>query len=199
MENNMFNFKDANPIARNFFAINDYSKSDNGNYKVSGLLTILDNEVENFNGYVYHSGCYDNFCKNYYQANSKNIPLDIFHNTWTLENLAGKVTEFISTKNEVRIVAEVSKHAIHFNSICGLIEDGILQGFSDMSHVLNYDIDNKTNLLHVYECAISSVTLTPNPAVVKSQLEAMNATKFTFAEKKDIENKKAGGLSIFGL
>ena len=199
MENKMFNFKDANPIARNFFAINDYSKSDNGNYKVSGLLTILDNEVENFNGYVYHSGCYDHFCKNYYQANSKNIPLDIFHNTWTLENLAGKVTEFISTKNEVRIVAEVSKHAIHFNSICGLIEDGILQGFSDMSHVLKYDIDNKTNLLHVYECAISSVTLTPNPAVVKSQLEAMNATKFTFAEKKDIENKKAGGLSIFGL
>ena len=182
-------------MARNFFAINDFSKSENGNYKVSGLLTILDNEVENLNGYVYHSGCYDNFCKNYYQANNKNIPLDIFHNTWTLENLAGKVTEFMANKNEVRIVAEVSKYAVHFNSICGLIEDGILQGFSDMSYVLKHNIDNKTNLLHVYECAISSVTLTPNPAVVKSQLEAMNATKFYFG-KKDEEEKRNG---IFGL
>ena len=95
----------------------------------------------------------------------------------------------------LRKIFLIFKYAVHFNSICGLIEDGILQGFSDMSYVLKHNIDNKTNLLHVYECAISSVTLTPNPAVVKSQLEAMNATKFYFGKKEE-EEKRNG---IFGL
>ena len=84
-------------IARNFFAINDFSKSESGNYKVSGLLSIFDNEVENINGYVYHKGCYNNFCQNYYAANNKNIPLDILHNTSDIYHLAGKVTEFTAT------------------------------------------------------------------------------------------------------
>ena len=182
-------------IARNFFAINDFSKSENGNYKVSGLLSIFDNEVENINGYVYHKGCYNNFCQNYYAANNKNIPLDILHNTSDIYHLAGKVTEFTATENEVRIISEVSRFTPLFNNIVGLIEDGVLQGFSDMSFVNDGQFDPKTNLLHVKECSIFSVSLVQNPAVVKSQLQAMNATKFNFTKK----NEEVRKSSFFGL
>ena len=177
------------PVASNFFAMNDFSKLENGNYGVKGLLTIFDNEVSNYNGYVYHSGCYDSFCKNYYEANKKNIPLDILHNTEDIHHLAGKVTEFSANENEVNIVAEVSKHAVLFNNIVGLIEDGILQGFSDLSFVSDYTIDNTTGLFHVKQCEIFSVALVQNPAVVKSTLEAINSTRFNFGNKK--EEKKS--------
>lgn len=189
------NIENDKIIARNFFAINDFSKSESGNYKVSGLLSIFDNEDENFNGYVYHKGCYNNFCENYYAANKKNIPLDILHNTGDIYHLAGKVTEFNATENEVRIIAEVSRFTPLFENIVGLIEDGVLQGFSDMSFVNDGHYDDKTGLLHVTECSIFSVSLVQNPAVVKSQLQAMNATKFNFTKKKE-EAKKS---SFFGL
>lgn len=181
-------------IAQNFFALNDFSKLENGNYGVKGLLTILDNEEENLNGYVYHSGCYDAFCNNYYAKNNKNIPLDLLHNVTDISHLAGKVTEFNAVGGEVRIVAEVSKSAVLFNNIVGLIEDGVLQGFSDMSFVSDYDHDPKTNLLHVKECAIFSVALVQNPAVAKSTLEAMNATKFNFKKKEEVKKSVFFGL-----
>lgn len=200
MEKQIQQQSDNKLIAQNFFAFNDFSKSENGNYKVSGLLSILDNEIENLNGYVYHSGCYNKFCKNYYEANGKNIPLDVLHNTWTLDHLAGKVTEFTAKDNEVRIVAEVSKSAIRYENIVGLIEDGVLQGFSDYSFIGKYDFDKEKELLHVYECFIQSVTLTTNPAVVKSQLETMNATKFNFnGKKKEDEEETKNSIGIFGL
>ena len=66
-------------IAQNFFALNDFSKLENGNYGVKGLLTILDDEQSNLNGYVYHAGCYDAFCNMYYAKNNKSIPLDLLH------------------------------------------------------------------------------------------------------------------------
>ena len=181
-------------IAQNFFALNDFSKLENGNYGVKGLLTILDDEQSNMNGYVYHSGCYDAFCNMYYAKNNKSIPLDLLHNVTDISHLAGKVTEFTSAGNEVRIVAEVSKSAVLFNNIVGLIEDGVLQVFSDMSFVSDYEYDPKTNLLHVKECQIFSVALVQNPAVVKSTLEALNATKFNFERKKEPKKSVFFGL-----
>ena len=63
-----------------------------------------------------------------------------------------------------------------------------------MSFVSDYYFDPETNLLHVKECQIFSVALVQNPAVVKSTLEALNATKFNFERKK--ESKKS---VFFGL
>ena len=188
---------DEKMIARNFFAINDFSKAENGNFKVSGLLSVFDSEEDNMNGYVYHAGCYNDFCKNYFEKNMKNIPLDILHNTMDIYHLAGKVTEFAVTNSEARIVAEVSRFTPLFENIVGLIEDEVLQGFSDMSFVNDGYFDGTKNLFHVKQCSIFSVTLTQNPAVAKSQLKAMNATKFNFENiKTETEEKKS---TFFGL
>lgn len=180
------------PLAYNFFALNDFSKLENGNYGVKGLLTTFDDEAANVNGYVYQSGCYDDFCRNYFQKNNKHIPLDLLHNTFEFNHLAGKITEFTSTENEVKIVAEVSKHAVLFNNIVGMIEDGVLQGFSDMSFVDKYKMSN-SGLMYVERCSIISVALVPVPAVGASMLEAANGTKFNF--KKSGEKKS----NFFGL
>ena len=175
--------KQQSNLISNFFAINDFSKAENGNYRVKGLLTTFDNPEANLNGYLYKAGCYDTFLKSYYQSNGKNIPLDILHNVTDLAHLVGKVTEFNVTKNEAQIVAEVSRYAIHFNSIVGLIEDGVLQGFSDMSFVNNGKyLDN--GMLEVSECSLFSVALVQNPAVVASKLQLANATKFNFIEEE---------------
>ena len=204
MENKVYNMKEGNnekPIVRNFFAINDFKKTDSGNVVVSGLLTIFDNVTSNGNGLVYHAGCYDDFCKNYYQQNGKSIPLDLLHNPDNINHIAGKVTEFTVTNAEVKIVAEISKHAPLFENIVGLIEDGVLQGFSDMSYVDDGDYDRESGLFHVNKCSIISIALVPNPAVAKSQL-VLNSTKFTFGEEKknEIEKEKeneAGKRSTF--
>jgi hypothetical protein len=200
MENKAYN---EMLMATNFFAINDFKKTENGNMKVSGLLTIFDNLTSNGNGLVYHAGCYDDFCKNYYQQNGKSIPLDLLHNTTDINHIAGKVTEFIVTNNEVRIVAEISKHAPLFENIVGMVEDGVLQGFSDMSYIDNGYFDNETELFHVNKCSIVSIALVPTPAVAKSQL-ALNSTKFTFGsenEKKenDIKEEAEKRSVFFGL
>ena len=188
--------KQSNMFVRNFFALNDFSKSSNGNYKVSGLLSTFDNAESNFNGYVYKAGCYNDFCQNYYGKNGKNIPLDVLHNVTDLSHLVGKVTEFTATNSEARIVAEVSRYALHFENIVGLIEDGILQGFSDMSFVNDAKyLDN--GLLEVLSCSLFSVALVQNPAVVASSLVAANATKFNFETKTENETKPKN--TLFGL
>lgn len=182
-------------IPTNFFAINDFSKMENGNFQVKGLLSTFNDANANFNPYIYKSGCYDAFCKNYYEANKKNITVDVLHNTFDFAHLVGKITEFNSNETEASIVCEISKHAIYFNNVVGLIEDGILQGFSDMSYIDKYYFDEESQNMVVEACSIVSVTLTPLPAVAKSQLQALNATKFNFTKKKE-EVKKS---SFFGL
>lgn len=174
-------------LAFNFFALNDFSKMENGNFAVKGLLTTFDNEDSNANGFVYQAGCYDDFCKSYFKKNNKFISLDLLHNPYDISHIAEKVTEFNSTENEVSIVAEVSKSAVLFNNICGLIEDNVLQGFSDMSFVDKYQIA-ANGLIYVEKCSIVSVALVTMPAVGQSALEAMNGTKFNFQKFKK-ENK----------
>ncbi|HAT81199.1 MAG TPA: hypothetical protein DCS17_07385 [Flavobacterium sp.] len=184
-------------LAKNFFAFNDFSKLKNGNFGIKGLLTIFDNDTANENQYVYHNGCYDNFCKNYYEAKNKHIPLDLLHNVTDINHLIGKVTEFKLSENTAEIVGEISKWTPMFNNVVGLIEDQILQGFSDMSYITDgYWSEN--DLLHVTSCSIVSVALVPVPAVSESKLFAANGTKFNFEKQIEFESENKI-KTIFGL
>lgn len=190
-------------MARNYFAFNDFSESEKGNFIVKGILTKFNDENANLNGYVYNRGCYNDFCKKYYEQKERNIPVDLLHNTMDINHLVGKVLEFHADDNQASIVVEISKYAILFNNVKGLIEEGILQGFSDYSYIEDGYYDNQKNLLIVNKCNIVSVSLVPDPAVIDSNLIVTNATKFFFKEinkvKEDDEDKKKSKSFFFGL
>ncbi|HOV88987.1 MAG TPA: HK97 family phage prohead protease [Candidatus Paceibacterota bacterium] len=189
--------KENKIIVNNFFSFNGVKKSESGNLIVSGLLTKFNDEEANFNGYVYKSGCYNEFCENYFQKNNKNIPVELLHNSFDINHLCGKVIEFTADDNQATIICEISRHATLFNNIEGLIEDGILQGFSDTSYVTDGYIDNEKGLLFVNKCEILSVSLVQNPAVAGSNLTINNSTKFNFFKTKKDDKKGEKHNSFF--
>jgi hypothetical protein len=105
--------------------------------------------------------------------------------------------EFTADDNQATIICEISRHATLFNNIEGLIEDGILQGFSDTSYVTDGYIDNEKGLLFVNKCQILSVSLVQNPAVAVSNLTINNSTKFNFFKTKKDDKKGEKHNSFF--
>ena len=69
------------------------------------------------------------------------------------------------------VAEEVKSRRYLFNNIVGLIEDGVLQGFSDMSFVSDYDHDFKT--IYLTKDDIFVAFGSKFPCRVKVRLEAI--------------------------
>lgn len=152
-------------------AITEKKISDNG-YYVSGVWKRF-NEV-NENGYIYTENCFDDFINNYFVKYQKNVPLTILHVPDAF-HLAGVVNKIEKVKNELILRAKISKGAIYYEKFVQLIEDGVLQGFSDKGYALDYELTE--NGLLIRQATLQHISLVDMPAMVDSEILA-NATDF---------------------
>lgn len=169
-------------------AITEKKISDNG-YYVSGVWKRF-NEV-NENGYIYAEDAFDDFISNYFVKYQKNVPLNIQHQK-DLPHLAGAVLSIEKRKYELILHAMVSKGAIYYEKIVQLIEDGVLQGFSDEGAA--YDYQQTENGLLIRKATIERISLVDMPAMGDSEI-LTNATDFKgFNFNKQDKNKTKNKL-----
>ncbi len=166
MSNNIYKIK-------NTFRIENSKLNDNGDYVVSGYFKVWKNR--NFNGERYTTDAYDEFINSYFEKNEFNVPINLLHQK-DIFHLVGKVDNMIKDDIGIYLDVIISKHAIYFEKVVGMIEDKILQGFSDEGFATNWDEDEDGVLIR--QAILERISLVDLPAEVDAKLEIENATKF---------------------
>lgn len=179
---------------RNYFMIEDVStieQSEENPVILKGYFKKW--KSINGNREKYEKTAYDKFIQEYFVENKLNVPVDVNHGSG-IESLIGKVVKMENNSVGIWAEIELSKHAIHYANIIGLIKDGILQGFSDHGWSTDYEYvyntDGSFSHMLIREAQLLSISIVPTPAETKATFEFSNATKFSgFGEKKKEENK----------
>ena len=150
---------------------------DSGNeigIEVKGVVTTFN--VVNKNGQKWEKGSYDEMIASYFEANELNIPLDLMHER-TVKDLAGIATMMKKKGASIEIVGFIPKGVYYYGLIKTLIDNGVLQGFSNYGRISDwgYDEDNKAIIVRKFQ--LVSVSLVDVPSDVGAKLEG-NATRF---------------------
>lgn len=167
---------------------------DKGNelgFEVRGQLTEFG--VRNANGYCFDAASYDKFVDSYLAKNRLNVPMNIKHNDFDFQHVAGKVKSLIKTDKGVEIVGFVPRWVYAYNWIKNAVKDGVLQAFSNYGPVNNGFYDPDTDTLHVHEFSLVSVALVELPGDVSAKFEASNTVFKGFSRRDDetpIEEEK---------
>lgn len=159
-------------------------------YKVSGYAMHFDEP--NYNGEIYNKTAFNKFINDYYIKNKKNMPLTIMHETG-LNSLIGRIDTFEIFDDGVFINATISKSAPRFRNIVGLIEDGVLTGFSTEGFAFDYkELEN--GLTYINEAALTRISVVDQPADAQSDFEIKNTlfigNGFETQEPDEEENKE---------
>lgn len=158
--------------------------------EVSGRVTEF-NAVNN-NGLKFERKSYDECIKNYFEKNEFNIPIDVMHIRDAF-HLAGIAKKFVKKSDGVEVVAFIPKGVYFYGLIKTLIDNGVLQGFSNYGCVRDCDYERNTDSIIVKEFFLISISLVDIPADESTKFTA-NATSFDgFDKKADIKH------SIFDL
>lgn len=165
--------------------------------EVKGLLTTFGQE--NANGQTFEKKSYDECINNYFEANELNIPIDLMH-VRDMQHLAGVARKFVKKANGVEITAFIPKGVYFYGLIKTLLENGVLQGFSNYGCIMDWDWDNMANSLIVKEFFLISASLVDVPSDSGTKFIS-NATDFEGFKPEIDESKKqfTNSLSIFGL
>lgn len=128
--------------------------------RMKGLVTSFD--IKNENGQVFKANSYDNFVKDYFIKNSVNVPIDIMHVRNDVRHLAGVAEKIEVEKNGIILQSFIPKGVYYYNLIKILIDNGILQGFSNYGYARDYEL--KENGFEIRDFALLSISLVDVPA-----------------------------------
>ncbi len=179
------------------FLIEKSEERQDGNFVIGGYVRKFANINEN--GEKFLKTAYDRFIERYYETNKLNIPVDVMHGG-DIFSICGKVItlERVDTVG-IWCEIEISKNAIYFEKIKGLIQDGILQGLSDYGWATDYEpkylSDGTFSHYVVKEQNLIRVSIVDSPSEPQSKVEVLNATKFIGFK----ENKKEVANGFLGL
>lgn len=177
--------------------------NDNGDelgFEVKGLLTTFN--MLNENGMTFEKTSYDRAITDYFEANELNIPIDLMHNRNDVRHLAGVASKFVKKSNGIELTAFIPKGVYYYNLIKVLLDNGVLQGFSNLGALRDYEYNPDTEEVTVKDFFLISASLVDVPADVGGKF-IENATQFDGFRKKEIEESDKKGitnqLDIFGL
>lgn len=142
--------------------------------EVRGYVT--DFTSVNANGQKFEKNSYDEWVNGYFEKNDLNIPIDLMH-VRDMQHLAGICKKFVKKSDGVEITAFIPKGVYFYNLIKLLIDNGVLQGFSNMGYMTDWDYDRQTDCYIVKGFALISISLVDVPADVSTKF-ITNSTKF---------------------
>jgi len=128
-------------------------------FTLSGLLTRFDSVNEN--AQQWQSTAYDEGLTNYFEKNNLFVPLDLQHER-DIRCLAGRLESLEKTEEGVLIHAYVPRGVYYYNLIKTLLDNHILQGFSNYGYVTRGHITDE--VLHVEAFQLISASLVDVPA-----------------------------------
>lgn len=179
---------------RVYTIINDDAGSEIG-IEVRGLLTTFG--VTNENNLNFDKKSYDNCITNYFEANDLNIPVDVMHGR-SVCDLCGVARKFVKRNNGVELTAFIPKGVYYYGLIKTLLDNGVLQGFSNLGCLRDWDYDRVTNVTTVKDFFLISASLVDVPADTGGKFMS-NATEFEGFTLQDDNSKVDNTLSIYGL
>lgn len=182
--------KDILKISNGFFFEN--TKEVREGLMLDGYFKRWDSVNEN--GESYAKDSYDKFINHYFVKNKLNVPINLMHGSG-FGDLAGKIVNMKKDPYGIFIQTLISRHAVHFENIKGLIDDGILQGFSDEGFATDFELikNEKKEITHVnvLEAMLTKVSLVDMPAEGSAQFQIANATKFIGFEDLNKKEEKS--------
>lgn len=128
-------------------------------FTLSGLLTRFDSINEN--DQQWQSTAYDEGLQNYFEKNNLFVPLDLQHER-DIRSLAGRLESLEKTEEGILIEAYVPRGVYYYNLIKTLLDNHILQGFSNYGYVTRGHITD--DVLHVEGFQLISASLVDVPA-----------------------------------
>lgn len=163
--------------------------------EVKGTVTsFLD---ENFNEMKFDKKAYDKCISEYFEKNDLNIPIDLMHVRDGF-HLLGVCTNFKKTNSGVEIVTFIPKGVYFYGLVKTLIDNGVLQGFSNMGFITNYSFEQ--DILIVEEFQLISISLVDVPADVSGKFATQNTIFEGFeSQESKTETETKNNLSIFGI
>ena len=141
------------------FVVRRNDAGDEVGFTLSGLLTRFDSVNENEQ--QWSSTAYDEGLEQYFEKNNLFVPLDLQHQR-DVRALAGRLESLEKTKEGVLIEAYVPKGVYYYNLIKTLLDNHILQGFSNYGYVTRGHIED--DILHVEGFQLISASLVDVPA-----------------------------------
>ena len=165
--------------------------------EVKGTVTsFLD---ENFNEMKFDKKAYDKCISEYFEKNDLNIPIDLMHVRDGF-HLLGVCTKFKKTSSGVEIVTFIPKGIYFYGLVKTLIDNGILQGFSNMGFITDYSYEE--DIFIVEEFQLVSISLVDVPADVSGKFATQNTIFEGFENqesKTETKTETKNNLSIFGI
>ena len=148
--------------------------------------------VVNGNGEKYDENSYDDFIENYYVKNKLNVTVNLMHGQG-FTDLAGKVINMRKDEVGIFINVLISKGAVHYKKILLLLEDKVLQGFSDEGFATDFEFKNNEvgeNYALIKKAILTKISLVDIPAEATAQFEFRNATRFEGFGRTDKDKDK---------
>ena len=159
--------------ARRYKIVTDENNNEVG-IEVSGEVTNF--SAVNFNGLKFDKKSYDECIREYFEKNELNIPIDLMHQR-DMQHLAGVARKFVKKTDSVQVVAFIPKGVYFYNLIKLLIDNGVLQGFSNMGYMTDWEYDRETDACIVKSFQLISISLVDVPADTAGKFVS-NATDF---------------------
>lgn len=161
--------------------------------EVSGKVTEFN--VTNENGLKFDKKSYDACISDYFEKHGLNIPIDIMH-VRDAQHLAGVAKKFIKRSDGVEVTAFIPKGVYFYGLIKTLIDNGVLQGFSNYGCMRDCEWSREDEAVVVKEFFLISISLVDVPADTSTKF-IKNATDF--AGFKDEQKKAPLNLELFPL
>ena len=135
--------------------------------RLRGRLTTFD--MVNVNDMAFRLDSYDKFIDGYYRANGLNVPVCLQHDDTDVRNLCGIVEEMKKTDEGVDIVVNVPRGVYYYNLVKLLVDNGVLQGFSNCGAVMEAETNDEGALI-IKDFALLHVALVTIPADTGAKL-----------------------------
>lgn len=141
------------------YSLRKNAEGEETGFTLSGLLTRFDSVNEN--DQRWQSTAYDEGLQHYFEKNNLFVPLDLQHER-DIRSLAGRLESLEKTEEGILIEAYVPRGVYYYNLIKTLLDNHILQGFSNYGYVTRGHITD--DVLHVESFQLISASLVDVPA-----------------------------------
>jgi len=161
-------------------------------FTLSGLLTRFDSI--NQNDQRWSATAYDEGLQNYFEKNNLFVPLDLQHER-DIRSLAGRLESLEKTEEGVLINAYIPRGVYYYNLIKTLLDNYILQGFSNYGYVTRGHITD--DVLHVEAFQLVSASLVDVPADTAARFIRNGTTLKGFPTSLDAWDSTYTQLPVF--
>lgn len=142
--------------------------------EVSGRVTEFN--TVNENRLKFDRKSYDACISEYFEKNGLNIPIDVMH-VRDAQHLAGVAKKFVKRTDGVDVTAFIPKGVYFYGLIKTLIDNGVLQGFSNFGCMRDCDWSEADDAWVVKDFFLISISLVDVPADTSTKFVS-NATDF---------------------